>query len=356
MSIGLMKMVWLTYRSNNAFASSESSDNVNFKINTNSTLLGNNYTIDGVGMNGKHKTSSSDKKFIRLEDNASINNVNVVMDKIPEYDRYGREYTFSQVSAVLYTVGSANIENVHIDGGLRGVRILNKNGKTVTINNSFFEGAMSNIEIYADSSAPTAKAYVKLNNVNIRTANSAAIDNGGHGVAIMWFPGSEGAGGQKFPNIEFSETNTRIFSWLNKAEAITAIKGALKGAGASMSDSKINAVIANSIFTYQGEEYVCTGMLIPFVTILKNRPKVSEIVVNSDIFNTYTEVKDTVGEVIAYFTKYVKDDQMFIDYISDTWGTVDGEKWNGKLDHTSNLKPIEEANQYVHHGLYKEMV
>ena len=124
-----------------------------------------------------------------------------------------------------------------------------------------------------------------------------------------------------------------------------------------MSDSKINAVIANSIFTYQGEEYVCTGMLIPFVTmILKNRPKVSEIVVNSDIFNTYTEVKDTVGEVIAYFTKYVKDDQMFIDYISDTWGTVDGEKWNGKLDHTSNLKPIEEANQYVHHGLYKEMV
>lgn len=347
----------LTYRSTSAFATTSETVDGGFTVGAGKVFYGNNYTIDGRGMIGPHSTSSNDKKFIRLNDGAEINNLNVLMQNIPEYDNYASNYTFSQACAVLYTTASATIRNCHIVGGLRGIRIINANGKTVNIIDSFFEGAMSNIEIYAGSGGPTAAAYINLENVSIRTANSAAVNSGGHGVAILWFPGSGGEGANNFDNIYFKENNTRIYSWMIKNDAKLAIKGAVNRVGVSIDDQTAESLIQRAIFLMNNQEFVCTGMIIPNgVPSIKDTyytPKENLHITSTTFNKSSDEINVSGGKVVGYYTGYVEGSQDFIDYITETWGTKDGNPWNGRLDMSSNLKPIDQANQYQHHGLYK---
>lgn len=344
----------LTYRSNGAFTTTTATDKQDGFTISGKTFYGNNYTIDGRGMDGPHNTDSSDKGFIILNNGAELNNLNVLMAQMPVYNPNGEGYTFSQSTAVLRVGGNATIRNSHIFGGLRGIRIVNQSGMTVNIIDSFFEGAMSNIEIYAGNSGPKETCYVNFENVSIRTANSAAVNSGGHGVAILWFPGSGGKGVENFDNINFKERNTKIYSWVTKEDAKQAMKGALSEAGLTLSDSRAEAIVQEAVFTLDGVEYLCTGMVVPIEAGLGKLNSKADLKIDTETFNvSSSEVSVTGGKVVGYYTKYLPNNQEFIDYITETWGTVDGLPWNGRLDGSSNLKPLQQANQYQHHGLYK---
>ncbi|MGI6768807.1 MAG: hypothetical protein ACOX43_06985 [Bacilli bacterium] len=140
---------------------------------------------------------------------------------------------------------------------------------------------------------------------------------------------------------------------MTKEDAKQAMKGALREAMLNLSDSKAEAIVQEAVFTLDGVEYLCTGMVVPIETVGKSISK-ADLKIDTETFNvSSSEVSVTGGKVVGYYTKYLPGNQEFIDYITETWGTVDGLPWNGRLDGSSNLKPLQQANQYQHHGLYK---
>ncbi len=354
------------------------------------TVYGNNYLIDGVKL---HNTSLNNSKvFLRLNASAMLNNVHAKLDQATTYDREGESYSenaWSRSAAVLSNVNSANIINSHFEGGLRGFRVIAKNGMVVNIVDSFFEKSIVNIEYFADTSNPSGPAYLNLINVGIRTVTDNLDESTGlpaHGTALVYFPGSSGAGMQNFHNCYLYAKNLKLFSWTTKEAAYNSAKNIATGIhnilGTLFRTSLTDAIVGDSGLILEkdtehlkAQQYINIGLMLPKMI---NFPEGGLSGIFGGDWITYemkeegfhfiwedeegnqlnregnnVEVKIATIKLAEFqFSYFNNKSETFRQYLFDTWGTVDGEP---VAEDYSNLKPLENANQYTHPGTYSDL-
>ena len=343
-------------------------------ITISGTVYGNNYLIDGTKLHNDSRTNS--KVFLRLNTSATLNNVHAKLDQATTYDREGESYSenaWSRSAAVLSNVNSANIINSHFEGGLRGFRVIAKNGMVVNIVDSFFEKSIVNIEYFADTGNPSGPAYLNLINVGIRTVMDILDEDTNlpaHGTTLVYFPGSSGAGINNFHNCYLYADNLKLYSWTTKEVAFNSAKNIANGINDTLGNF-FNSNLTDSIVGDTGldlkegteyldaKHYVNIGIMLPtkilFDTIQGDFHFKWEDMDGTNLVQSGEEVKISfiieVGKFIFYYHSN-EDPETFRQYLFDTWGTVDGEP---VAEDYSNLKPLENANQYTHPGTYSDL-
>ena len=240
------------------YKTSANAGNHSIIIEQNFTVNGNGYKVDASNDTSK---ADGNSMFIELR-GGTLNNMHVKLGIGTTYDRN----TALNISGacVQVTVSNSVINNCYIDGGLRGVRIVNG----VDINNTTFKNNIVALELYQGSTAQTFDVNINNVKVDAKIDNNSSIQNAStHTIGIAYFPGNSGNGINNFHNITLKLNNYLYNGWINIDEALNTVNSLIVGISEKLDIAKFSKKDIEAVFkdqtTIKNGQLVNVGILLP---------------------------------------------------------------------------------------------